>query len=76
MDLDARGVSVDDTTLQLESFFDDDPSFHAPSEYVWNCQRQRDERKRRDREELQDLWREEVQARKRETAFLLYRSAR
>ena len=82
MNLDAAGNSLDDATREVEESsvddleWDDEPAYHAPSEYVWLCREQRDARKRRDRNELQDLWREEVQARKRETAFLLYRSAR
>ena len=81
MNLDAAGKSLDDVTREAEVAsvddlaWDDEPAFHAPSEYVWACREARYERKRRDREELQDLWREEVRARKRERAPLFYRGA-
>lgn len=81
MNLDAAGNSLDDATREVEESsvddlaWDDEPAYHAPSEYIWLCRAQRDARKRRDRNELQDLWREEVQARKRERAPLFYRGA-
>lgn len=79
INLDARGESLDDKTREFEDagyVYDDDPAVHAPSEYVWLCREQRDARKRRDRNELQDLWREEMRARRRERAPFFYRGAR
>lgn len=70
MNLNEVGESVDDVTLEYEQmgYFDDDPAYHAPSEYVEACRLARIERKRRDRNELQDLWREETRRRRRENA--------
>lgn len=52
-------------------FEDDEPDVHAPSDYVQRCREERASRRRRDLNELQDLWREEVLSRKRERAPVL-----
>jgi hypothetical protein len=52
---------------------EDDWDGHAPSDRVYWCQEERACRKGRDRDELQDLWREETQRRKRERAPSFYR---
>jgi hypothetical protein len=52
----------------MDEFEFDDCPYHAPTEFVWQQRQLREERKRRDRNELQDLWRAEEQARKREHA--------
>jgi hypothetical protein len=58
----------EDFSLERDSFAYDDCPYHAPSAFVEAQRVLRAERKRRDRNELQDLWREETQARKREHA--------
>lgn len=50
---------------------DDEPACHAPSDYVQWCRDEREARRRRDLNELQDLFREEEQARRRERAPIL-----
>lgn len=62
MDLNEYGDALDDC----------DPEYHAPTEYVIRCREEREMRRKRDLNELQDLWREEVQARRRERAPLFY----
>ena len=69
MNLDERGTSLDDRTLEFEeacACYDDDSYAHAPSEYVAWTLSERERLRRRDLNELQDLWREEEQRRKRE----------
>ncbi len=46
--------------------FDYDFARHAPSEFIEASHDEREERKRRDREELVDLWHEETRTRRRE----------
>lgn len=60
----------------IENLFpaEHDPDFHAPTDYVIKCREQRVERKRRDREDLQDTWRAEVRRRRREQAQRFFRS--
>jgi hypothetical protein len=70
MNLNEVGESLDDVTLEYEQMGYDDPVSHAPSDYVEACRLARLERKRRDRNELQDLWREETRRRQREAAPL------
>lgn len=59
----------------FEQEYDDCP-YHAPTEFVARMRELRVERKRRDRNELQDVRREEMRARKREHAAMFTRGAR
>lgn len=48
--------------------FEDDCPYHAPSAFVEAQRLAREERKRRDREDLREVWREEMRWRRREHA--------
>jgi hypothetical protein len=75
--LDNCGESLDDATLAYEqaySCYDDDADFHAPSDYVAYLRGEHERMRLRDLNELQDLWREEEQRRKRERARVYYRA--
>ena len=52
--------------LQVFEGYEEDYAYHAPSESVAYWREQRAERRRRDREELHELWVEEQRARRRE----------
>lgn len=56
--------------------YDGDWAYHAPSEYVEQKRQEREERNRRDRTELREVWRDEVQRRRRERAPLFYRTSK
>jgi len=56
--------------------FEDDCPYHAPSAFVEAQRLARIERKRRDREDLREVWREEVRARRRENAARFLRNGR
>lgn len=72
MNLDLRGGVIGDVDYDEASWLgEDDPVCHAPSDYVAASLVERDRRRRRDLNELQDLWREEMQARKRERAPIM-----
>jgi hypothetical protein len=47
---------------------EDEPTCHAPSEYVAGRVLAREERRLRERAELQEMWREEVRTRRQENA--------
>jgi hypothetical protein len=65
MNLDANEDNYDDLGYEM------DGRLYCCVHHAWQARelRVREERKRRDREELQDLWREEVRRRKRERYF-------
>ncbi len=61
-----REYEDEDFSTELDSFEYDDCPYHAPSAFVEASRCEREERKRREREDLLDLWREEVRERRRE----------
>lgn len=72
MNLDERGVPLDTVNYDEAMWLgEDEPACHAPSDYVAACLVERERLRKRDLNELQDLWREETQARKRERAPIL-----
>lgn len=60
----------------IEPWDDHDEAYHAPSVYVEEKRREREERNRRDRTELRELWRDEQRRRRRERAPLFYRTSK
>jgi hypothetical protein len=77
INLDRRGTSLDDMTLDYEQAFscydDDEGEAHAPSDFVAYLHGEHERLRLRDLNELQDLWREEELRRKRERARFYYR---
>lgn len=72
MNLDEAGYVKGDVDYDDACWLgEDDPACHAPSDYVAASLLERERLRRRDLNELQDLWREEMQARKRERAPIL-----
>lgn len=74
LDVNGEYIEEHDVRALYESpdpWDDGEPAAHAPSEYVERCRVERIARRLRDLNELQDLWREETQARKRERAPIL-----
>lgn len=58
----------------MEPWTDTDEAYHAPSAYDESRRDECERRKRRDRTELKELWKDEQKRRRRERAPLFYRS--
>lgn len=71
--LDERGEVKVDAYDDLYTRYEEDTEYHAPTEFMYAQREERQRRRLRDLNELQDLWREEVQARRRENAGRHYR---
>lgn len=62
--------------MEYDSFSYDDCPYHAPSEFIHAQREERERRRKRDLTDLQDTWRAEQRARKREHAARYLRYGR